>query len=201
MGLCSGIAAFILVESYSPMDGPLLDERSAGVIGSEVEHPWAVTLQRGADAWRVHQEAQERIREEKAEALKEKRKQEEANRVQRPSAGRNRSDRDKAERARFVESRKRENAVHAVDEYNGVAARNGGFNPPSAMRPAFPPVPPYRPQPDDDPPYLDQETLALTRKITTAGYRTREDGRVLYNNTEWITPQDWRKGMGPGIID
>jgi hypothetical protein len=62
-------------------------------------------------------------------------------------------------------------------------------------------TPPGRPQPGDDPPDLDRETLALIRKITAAGYRTREDGRVLYNNTEWLTPQDWRKRIGPGVID
>ena len=166
--------------------------------------PWAATLQREANAWRAHQEAQERIREEKAEALKEKRKQEEANRVQRPSAGRNRSPQEKAARARFVESKIQERSsalppTRAV-VHEDVASRNGGFTSPA--RPTVPLVtPPRRPHLNsDDPPYLDRETLALIRKITAAGYRASKDGKILYNNTEWLTPQEWLKRM-PGIID
>lgn len=178
-------------------------------------NPWAAGLDRDARTWRTHQQAQERARKEKADALEAKKKQEQADRVKYPSKARHRSEKDIADRKAWMSAKIRKNEaedrdaqttsraraplhpstpstvpVRPTNEWGG-AARTGGFTPPSTMRPAAPTATPY----------LDGQTLALIRKITAAGYRTREDGKVLYNNTEWLTPQEWVKRMGPGIID
>ena len=175
---------------------------------------WAVAIDKDARAWRAWQVEQRRIRAEKAEAEKEKEKQEAA---RQPKPPRHRSEKDLAARKRFIDGKRLErmpvpipptrvitaSPVAPVSEWNGVASppSRGGF-----ARPTSPPVTPRSPQSssyDDQPVYLDGATAALIRKISAAGYQhcLRADGKVRYKNSEWLTPQEWRKRMGPGIID
>ncbi len=209
--------------------------KSATIAPEEVQHqfslllqagnPWAKGLERDANAWRAHEEKQRLLRLEKAEADKEKRKQEEANRVKYPSAGRNRSEKDLAARSRYVASKIEERTSPSVIAPTPVrvptpspAARpfvdlnenyvppRGGFSQPSA-RPVSPPVAPTRiPQSDlggDCGQYgqYDPKDLADIRKLNDLGrgFKTKNDC-VWYNNSQWLQIREWKKRM-PGYID
>ena len=181
-------------------------------------HPFAWALSKDAAAWRTHQEAQRRLREDKAAAAIERRKERERTNppVKNPSAGRQRSPEDLAKRSRWLASKIDERAPVPVIgatlplprpsfRDDSVVSRHGGCGgflqtPTVPTRPIISPaVSPRGPYSNDNQPYLSRETLALIRKITSAGYRTNANGEVLYNN-RWIAVPEWLKLM-PGIID
>jgi len=174
-------------------------------------HPFASALSKDAAAWRTHQEAQRREREAKAAAAQEKKRERELTHplVKHPSKDRTRSSRDLTQRANWFAAKKAERAPMPVisptpltprpsfrDDSGVTRHGGGGF----AKTPVTPLVMPQRFH--DEEPHLDGATLALIRKISAAGYQhcIGADGRVLFNNTERLTPQEWIK-RNPGVID
>ena len=174
-------------------------------------NPWAVATDRDARAWRAHQEQEKQKREEKAALALEKKRERELNNPERkqPSTGRHRSPEDLAQRARWFASTKTERTptptiapARPSFRDTGAVSRHGGggFTQTPTIPPMIPPVIP--PRLSDEQHYLDAVTSALIRKISAAGYQhcIGADGRVLFNNTERLTPQEWVK-RNPGVID
>lgn len=187
-------------------------------------HPWAKEMERDANLWRAHQETQKRLRAEKAEAEKERKRLHPESEPKLPKAPRHRSERDRSQRARFIQSKiqERQPLPHPPTPPSSPAASTppvvpramrdsgpmgtGGFRQPTATAslPAVSSVaqrPQVRPRPavSSDASYLSSEALAEIRKITAAGYRCNEKGEVLYDN-KWISRAEWKKKM-PGVLD
>ena len=174
-------------------------------------HPFASALSKDAATWRAHKEQEKQKREEKAALALEKKRERELNNPEpkQPSAGRHRSQEDLTQRARWFASKKAERVLTPViaptphaprpsfrDDSGVTRHGGGGF----AQTPVTPLVMPQRFH--NEQPHLDGATLALIRKISAAGYQhcIGADGRVLFNNTERLTPQEWIK-RNPGVID
>ena len=176
-------------------------------------NPWAVALVKDAQERRAWRAEQERIREQKRIEAEERRKEREADRPKYPSAGRHRSERDLAERRRFVESKRLERAAAPASIQRAQPPQSrpmpSGPTQPSPGSPASPVndwEPPqlpdwyadlYKPTPATAPspaPMLDRKTADLIGRIKTAGYRTNDCGEVLYDQ-RWIPVSEWLRRM------
>jgi hypothetical protein len=171
--------------------------------------PWAVGLEQEAKSWRAYSEEQKQIREEKRRKLAEKaaakKAKEDAELVKHPSAGRKRSQKDIDDRKAWLSAKLREwhaEPARPAEPAPVLPVRSIPAVQPQTYRPPAVQPQTYRPPVVPDTPRLDSQTLALIRKISAAGYQhcIGSDGRVLYNNTERLSPQEWVKRM-PGIID
>jgi hypothetical protein len=176
-------------------------------------HPWAKPLDVDAGLWRQHDEAERRLRAEKAEKKAEKERTHPE--VKRDPASkkphRSRGAKSDADRADFFFRKLREkegepavtpHPAPSVEQSRPkpVYSGDGGFRTqPTAPLPAAASVA-QRPQPrprmvaDVDRESLDAEDLRILRVASEHMYQRNEESKILYDN-RWVTPKEWWEKM------